>query len=99
MPTVLGHLSEVNRMLVHATSEDELLQAICQIIVEHRGYRLAWVGYVQQMQISPSKSWRVPTMMKLCGCMHLTWAETERAWAERTRRSQPAPSVVSRYCQ
>lgn len=40
-------LSAVNRSLVHASSEDELLQAICQAIVKQRGYRMAWVGYVQ----------------------------------------------------
>ncbi len=44
----LATLSAVNRTLVHAASEDELLQSICQAIVRQRGYRLAWVGYVQQ---------------------------------------------------
>jgi len=43
----LATLSGVNRTLVHATNEEELLQSICQVIVEQRGYRLAWVGYAQ----------------------------------------------------
>ena len=37
----------MNHNLVHASSEDVLLQAICKTIVEQRGYRLAWVGYAQ----------------------------------------------------
>lgn len=43
----LAALSEVNRSLVYATDENKLLQAICQAIVEQRGYRMAWVGYKQ----------------------------------------------------
>ena len=30
--------------IIHADKEDELLQKICNIIVEEAGYRLAWVG-------------------------------------------------------
>ncbi len=44
----LATLSEVSRTLVHATNENELLQAICQAIIQQRSYRSAWVGYVQQ---------------------------------------------------
>lgn len=43
----LATLGAVNRQLVYATTEDELLQAICQAIVEQRGYRMAAVGYAQ----------------------------------------------------
>jgi len=69
----------VNRMLVHATSEDELLQAICQIIVEQRGYQLAWVGYVQH---DADKSIKIMASADhdegYVDGMQLTWAETER---------------------
>jgi len=44
----LATVSAVNRQLVYATDESELLQAICQAIVERRGYRMASVGYAQQ---------------------------------------------------
>ena len=44
----LATVSAVNRQLVYATDEGELLQAICQAIVEQRGYRMASVGYAQQ---------------------------------------------------
>ncbi|MFZ2161600.1 MAG: HD domain-containing phosphohydrolase [Sideroxyarcus sp.] len=44
----LAALGEVNRQLVYAANEAELLQAICEAIVKHSGYRMATVGYVQQ---------------------------------------------------
>lgn len=33
-----------NRALVHATGEQDLLEAVCRIVVEEGGYRMAWVG-------------------------------------------------------
>ncbi len=75
----LATLSAANKSLVHSTSEDELLRAICQAIVKQRGYRLAWVGYVQHDE---NKS------IKIMACaghdegyldaIQLTWAETGR---------------------
>lgn len=43
----LQALCAVNRELVHATDESALLQSICQVIVEQKGYQMAWVCYVQ----------------------------------------------------
>ena len=75
----LAALSAANSTLVRAASEDELLQSICQAIIEQRGYRLAWVGYAQHDE---SKSIKI---MARAGhdegyldAMQLTWAETER---------------------
>lgn len=74
----LAALSEVNRSLVYATQEEELLQSICQAIVEQRGYRLASVGYVQQ---DADKGIRI---MAHAGedegyleMLRLTWAEND----------------------
>ena len=44
----LATVSAVNRQLVYATDENELLQAICRAIIEQQGYRMASVGYAQQ---------------------------------------------------
>jgi hypothetical protein len=48
----LGHLnrallvlSACNKAVATATSEQELLQHVCEAIVRVGGYRLAWVGY------------------------------------------------------
>ena len=44
----LQTVSECNKALVRATDEDELLFDLCRVIVEHGGYRLAWIGFVCQ---------------------------------------------------
>jgi len=44
----LRTLSACNEALVRATNESELLDAICRLIVETGGYRMAWVGFPEQ---------------------------------------------------
>ena len=36
-----------NHALIHSTDENELLQKICNIMVETGSYRMAWVGYAE----------------------------------------------------
>ncbi len=43
----LGMLSECNKALVRAQSEQELLERMCRIAVDLGGYSLAWVGYAE----------------------------------------------------
>jgi PAS domain S-box-containing protein/putative nucleotidyltransferase with HDIG domain len=43
----LKTLSACNESLVHALNEQELLAAICEVIVHTGGYRFAWVGYAE----------------------------------------------------
>ena len=38
-------LSRCNEALIRADSEQALLDAVCRIVVEEGGYRMAWVGY------------------------------------------------------
>ncbi|MBI2295086.1 MAG: PAS domain S-box protein [Betaproteobacteria bacterium] len=38
-------LAECSRALVHASSESELLQQMCRIIVESGGYKQGWIGF------------------------------------------------------
>jgi PAS domain S-box-containing protein len=74
----LTTLSTVNRTLVHASDEDELLLAICQAIIQQRGYQLAWVGYAQQDE---QKSVKIMAHASCDGnypdTMQPTWAEDE----------------------
>ena len=37
--------NQCNQALIHSTDEMELLQQICNIMVDIGGYRMAWVGY------------------------------------------------------
>ena len=45
---LLRLLSECNQALVGLDNEQELISAICQIMHEQGGYRMAWVGYAEQ---------------------------------------------------
>ncbi|MDT8316925.1 MAG: PAS domain S-box protein [bacterium] len=42
----LKALSACNQAMIHARTEQKLLDNICRIIIKEGGYRLAWVGYV-----------------------------------------------------
>ncbi len=43
----LSTLGKCNEALVHATDEVQLLDEVCEILVQVGGYRLAWVGYAE----------------------------------------------------
>ncbi|KAF0164165.1 MAG: hypothetical protein FD157_2530 [Rhodocyclaceae bacterium] len=70
--------SACNMALIHATDEPQLLNEICQIIVESGGYRLAWVGYAEH---DPAKTVRpVAQSGYEPGYMehtHISWADDE----------------------
>ncbi|MDO8310729.1 MAG: PAS domain S-box protein, partial [Sideroxyarcus sp.] len=93
----LATLSAVNRTLVHAANEDELLQSICQAIVKQRGYRLAWVGY---KQYDENKSVKIRASAGhdegYINAMQLTWAETERGMGTSGRAVR---SGATQLCQ
>ena len=36
-----------NQVLIHSTDETELVQKICNIVVDIGGYRMAWIGYAE----------------------------------------------------
>jgi len=40
-------LGECNQALVRSAAEPALLADVCRILVEHGGYRMAWVGYAE----------------------------------------------------
>lgn len=94
---ILAVLSTVNRHLVYATDEKELLQAICQAIVEKSGYQLARVGYVQHDENQSIK------VMASAGndegyldAVQVTWAETERGMGPTGRAVR---SGATQLCQ
>ncbi len=40
-------LGECNQALVRSSAEPALLADVCRILVEHGGYRMAWIGYAE----------------------------------------------------
>jgi PAS domain S-box-containing protein len=75
----LRMISECNQVLVRATAEADLLQSICRIVVDHGGYRMAWVGFAEQDE---AKSVRPVAQAGFeagyLDTVNITWADTER---------------------
>ncbi|MCU0574750.1 MAG: PAS domain S-box protein [Syntrophobacteraceae bacterium] len=46
MTRLFNTLSQVNQAIVRSRGTDELLQAVCRVVVEHGGIDLAWIGWV-----------------------------------------------------
>ena len=75
----LQTLSKCNEILVRATDEISLLTKICQIVTEIGGFRLAWVGYMEQdkdKSVRPM-AWAGSEAGYLEN-LQITWADTER---------------------
>src|SRR6266545_2959767 len=75
----LQALSKCNQALVGASNESELLNLICETVVQVAGYRMAWVGFPQNDQD------RSVCVVAQAGfeegylqTMKITWADTER---------------------
>ena len=74
----LRTLSGCNESLVHARDEQELLAAICEVIVRTGGYRFAWVGYAEH---DDGKSVRPMAFAGeeagFLAALHFSWGDTE----------------------
>jgi PAS domain S-box-containing protein len=75
----LKTLSACDSAVVHAVSEDELLEKMCRTAVEVGGYQMAWVGFAEQ---DDAKTVR-PVAWAGDGAdfirrANITWADTER---------------------
>lgn len=72
-------ISDCNQVLVRATSEQELLDAICRLVVERGGYRFAWVGYAEddpERTVKPVA--QCGTDSGYLGAVPITWDESAR---------------------
>ncbi|GEM_PF-200137 len=78
MNRALRTLSECNQALVHAQDEPTLLNEICRILVEHGGYRTAWVGYAltdENKTIQPIA--QIGAEPGYIESLNLSWADNE----------------------
>lgn len=98
----LRAMSAVDATLVRATSEQELAEQACRIMVEIGGYRSAWIGYPQN---DVSKSIQVIAQTGEVGSylerIRITWDESERGrgpsgMAVRTGKTQVARDYPAR---
>ncbi len=72
-------LNECNQVLVRSENEIELLQKMCEIIVNTGHYRMAWVGFAEQDQV---KSVRPAAQFGFedgyLDFVQITWADDDR---------------------
>jgi PAS domain S-box-containing protein/putative nucleotidyltransferase with HDIG domain len=47
MSRILRATTHCNQVLIHCTDEMEMVQKICNIVVDIGGYRMAWIGYAE----------------------------------------------------
>ncbi len=80
--------SELSQAIVRISTEQELLNQACSIIVESGGYRLAWVGYAVY---DKTKSIR-PVAQK--GYEYGYLQTVKLTWADRERGRGPAGTAV-----
>ncbi len=72
-------ISLCNQEMVRATDEAALLQTICQIIVEHGGYRMAWVGFAEQDEARSVRPVAKAGFEEgYLDNLNITWADAER---------------------
>ncbi len=41
-------LGEINQILIHSKSEEEVFNNICRVVVKHCGFKFAWIGLVDE---------------------------------------------------
>ena len=81
-------LSSCNQALIRATDETDLLQQICQIVVEKAGYRLCWVGYAEHDEAKTVRPVAQAGFEEdYLKTVNITWADTERGRGPRERAS------------
>ncbi len=75
----LRAISNCNQVLIRSEDEQSLLKAICRIICDEAGYRMAWVGYAEfddAKTVRPT-AWAGNEEGYLANA-DITWADTER---------------------
>ena len=88
MNRTLLALSKCNESILHAHTEEELLETICHIIVEIAGYRMVWVGYAEQ---DKAKS---VTPVACAGIDEGYLANLNVSWADVERGHGPAGTAI-----
>ncbi len=71
-------LSECNLAMVRSTAEQELLQKVCDILVDQGGYRMAWAGYAEWDQARTVRPVAVSGADEgYLASVKITWADEE----------------------
>jgi len=75
----LHAISHCNQVLIRAENEQSLLDALCRIVCDDAGYRMVWVGYVENDEAQSVRTTAYAGVddgyLAQAG---ITWADTER---------------------
>ncbi len=90
-------ISQCNQMLVRAEKEQDLLQHICDTIVETGGYRMAWIGFKQQdrkKSVTPvaQAGFEAGYLDKL----NIVWSNTKRGQGPTGTAIRTGEAVIAR---
>lgn len=90
----LQAIRHCNQVLVRAEDEQSLLDAICRIVCDDAGYRMAWVGYAEN---DDAKTVRTTAFAGVeSGYLEqagITWADTERGQGPEGTSSRSGESA------
>lgn len=84
----LRTLSLCNTTMVHAQQEQELMDNICNILIEHGGYRFAWVGFALQNKAQTIRP------VAYAGEGNEILQEVKISWADSAAGDNPAGYAV-----
>jgi PAS domain S-box-containing protein len=84
----LRAISTCNQVLMQVSDEQTLLNRICSTVCEEAGYRMAWVGYLQ------NGTDRIVRPMAWAGFEQGYLAEAEITWADTERGRGPAGRAI-----
>ena len=87
----LRTISACNQALVRATSENQLLQDICQWVVESGGYRMVWVGYAVEDEACTVR----PVAEAGFGADYLDTLQV--SWADNERGRGPTGTAIREH--
>jgi len=89
--------SECNKIIVHGKNESDILNKICQVIVEQGNYRFAWIGFAGQgdEKTVAVKAWYGFEQGYLDN-LNITWADTRFGQSPAGRSIRENKPVISK---
>jgi PAS domain S-box-containing protein len=95
----LAALSACNTVLIHADTEQAMLEEMCRAVVETGGYRMVWIGYAEHDEAKSVRPMaHAGAEEGYLDSLQITWADTERGrgptgTAIRTGRLKAAHNI------
>jgi PAS domain S-box-containing protein len=97
MNRTLRVLSEGSETVARVTDEAELFQAVCRLLVETGGYRMAWVGLAEQDEArSVRPAAHAGFNAGYTEAARITWGDSQRGEAPTGRAIRTGQPVIAR---